>query len=60
MLDLQTVSVGVTSIGIVIAALGFGGTVAFRVGKLVIVGSLGAVIAVLGVVSLLFSHALGL
>jgi hypothetical protein len=36
------------------------GTVVLRVRSLLIVGSLGAVVTVLGVVSLLFSHLLGL
>jgi hypothetical protein len=60
MIDLQAASVGVIALGIVIAAVGFPGTVVFRRRGLLIVGSLGAVVTLLGVVSLLFSHLLGL
>jgi hypothetical protein len=60
MIDIQATSLGVIALGIVIAEVGIPGTVLFRRRGLLIVGSLGAVITLLGIVSLLFSHLLGL
>ncbi len=53
MLGVQEIAGMTFVLGILIAALGFGGTVTLHLGKLAIVGSFGAVMALLSLMVLL-------